>query len=243
MAAPLDMRAMMQEELRRHKAAQKASQTGQSTYDNGSGGGSQEKEDNESGTQVSTSTQIVEHPRYQLPPRGFTKAPEEVGAVWERYKITRFPCNEEQHGEFSNQQLPGTLAYVPDFVSVEEEVKLTESIHSSSYKEKWVHLKHRRLQNWGGHPTSGGLTDREQLPQWLESVIDTLVEIELFRGNVRPNHVLINQYLPGEGKSLSRLCLHLNADNDTIHVNDGYSRDPSPYGRTYILSCSSHTIP
>jgi hypothetical protein len=206
MAAPLDMHALMQEELQRHKAGHKGESTAQSKHEDDGNTSRQHQEKHEyASTSTSTSKQIVEHPRFQLPPRGYTQARGCSEAIWERFRITHFPVNEEQYAEFSGQKLPGALAYISEFITREEESQLTECIHSSSYTDKWVHLKHRRLQNWGGHPTASGLQEKEQLPQWLESVIDTLLEIQLFEPEHRPNHVLINQYLPGEGMLFQRV--------------------------------------
>jgi alkylated DNA repair protein alkB homolog 6 len=53
----------------------------------------------------------------------------------------------------------------------------------------------------GGHalapPT--GLRDAEPLPDWLEGLIDGLVSAGVFPAPLRPNHVLVNEYLAGQG--------------------------------------------
>ena len=45
-------------------------------------------------------------------------------------------------------QLPGTVYYIPDFITQAEEEFLVREIQNSP-KPKWTQLKNRRLQNWG----------------------------------------------------------------------------------------------
>jgi len=59
----------------------------------------------------------------------------------------------------------------------------------------WVTLKTRRLQNWGGVVQED--MKREALPCWLEKLCGSLHASGLFAA--RPNHVLINEYRPGQG--------------------------------------------
>lgn len=40
---------------------------------------------------------------------------------------------------------------------------------------------------------------REELPPWLADISEVLVERKIFPSSLAPNHVLINQYQPGEG--------------------------------------------
>lgn len=40
---------------------------------------------------------------------------------------------------------------------------------------------------------------RDVLPAWLEEIANVLVERNIFPSHLPPNHVLINQYQPGEG--------------------------------------------
>uniref|UniRef100_A0A8C9KBG3 Alpha-ketoglutarate-dependent dioxygenase alkB homolog 6 n=1 Tax=Panthera tigris altaica TaxID=74533 RepID=A0A8C9KBG3_PANTA len=64
-------------------------------------------------------------------------------------------------------------------------------------KPKWTQLSGRKLQNWGGLPHPRGMVP-ERLPLWLQRYVDKVSDLSLF-GGLPANHVLVNQYLPGEG--------------------------------------------
>ena len=51
---------------------------------------------------------------------------------------------------------PKTIYYLPEFISEEEERLLQKNV-ADSPKPKWTQLKNRRLQNWGGLPSSKGM--------------------------------------------------------------------------------------
>ena len=189
MASPLDMRSLMREEFARHRTNE--------TKSNGDNQASSTHR-NESGTQKK---QEYTHAQYRLPQRHrlsslSPSSSEAATSPWKTLRINQFP---DAHPFYSGCALPATLAYIPEFLSKEEERNVVNCIHGETYVDKWVHLKHRRLQNWGGSPQPEGLTEQETLPPWLDSVVDPLEQIGLFSSDVRPNHVLINQYLPGEG--------------------------------------------
>ena len=61
---------------------------------------------------------------------------------------------------------------------------------------KWVYLKRRTLQQWGGQPNINGMK-QERLPKWLVATAWRLKEIGIFLKE--PNHVLLNKYEPGQG--------------------------------------------
>lgn len=63
-------------------------------------------------------------------------------------------------------------------------------------KPKWTQLAHRRLQNWGGIPHKNGMI-AESIPNWLQRFMDQISELKLMEDK-DPNHVLINEYLPGK---------------------------------------------
>lgn len=69
----------------------------------------------------------------------------------------------------------------------------------SAQAARWVALRARRLQQYGGQPSRGGLAWREALPGWLERLAGDLVEAGVFPPDRRPNHVLVNEYAPNEG--------------------------------------------
>lgn len=77
-------------------------------------------------------------------------------------------------------------------------------------KPRWKQLSKRRLQTWPGDLTRNTLLDAP-LPKWLvEPVISRLADFPLSKDDPSkhifsdsphsaPNHVLINEYLPGQG--------------------------------------------
>ncbi|XP_075393404.1 putative RNA/DNA demethylase ALKBH6 isoform X4 [Tenrec ecaudatus] len=97
---------------------------------------------------------------------------------------------------FRVEQAPPVIYYVPDFISKEEEEYLLRQV-SNAPKPKWTQLSGRKLQNWGGLPHPRGMVP-ERLPPWLQRYVDKVSDLNLF-GGLPANHVLVNQYLPGEG--------------------------------------------
>lgn len=102
--------------------------------------------------------------------------------------------NFEQHRVLN---CPDTAYYIPNFISESEEEYLLEKVNDAP-KPKWVQLKNRRLQNWGGIPngTKGMLA--EPIPSWLDTYCDKLANLGLFE-QFKPNHILVNEYLAGQG--------------------------------------------
>ncbi|KAM5132848.1 alpha-ketoglutarate-dependent dioxygenase alkB homolog 6 isoform 2-T2 [Callospermophilus lateralis] len=97
---------------------------------------------------------------------------------------------------FRVEQAPPVIYYVPDFISKEEEEYLLRQVFNAP-KPKWTQLSGRKLQNWGGLPHPKGMVP-ERLPPWLQRYVDKVSDLSLF-GGLPANHVLVNQYLPGEG--------------------------------------------
>ncbi|XP_064345344.1 alpha-ketoglutarate-dependent dioxygenase alkB homolog 6 isoform X1 [Camelus dromedarius] len=97
---------------------------------------------------------------------------------------------------FRVEQVPPVIYYVPDFISKEEEEYLLRQVFNAP-KPKWTQLSGRKLQNWGGLPHPRGMVP-ERLPPWLQRYVDKVSDLSLF-GGLPANHVLVNQYLPGEG--------------------------------------------
>ncbi|XP_037586588.1 alpha-ketoglutarate-dependent dioxygenase alkB homolog 6 isoform X2 [Cebus imitator] len=97
---------------------------------------------------------------------------------------------------FRVEQAPPVIYYVPDFISKEEEEYLLRQVFNAP-KPKWTQLSGRKLQNWGGLPHPRGMVP-ERLPPWLQRYVDKVSDLSLF-GGFPANHVLVNQYLPGEG--------------------------------------------
>ncbi|KAL5962600.1 hypothetical protein TSMEX_009630, partial [Taenia solium] len=89
---------------------------------------------------------------------------------------------------------PKTFFYIPDFLDSDAESELLNNIYSAG---KWKCLSHRRLQIWGGTPHPNGMI-AEEIPGWLHRLMDRVSDFGIF-GHNRANHVLINEYEPGQG--------------------------------------------
>jgi len=102
--------------------------------------------------------------------------------------------------EFILQKAPKTVYYIPDFISEDEEQYLIGRVENAP-KPKWEQLSHRRLQNWGGVLGKKGLIVDAELPDWLKLYVDKICRLPgaAFPESNRPNHVLVNEYLPGQG--------------------------------------------
>lgn len=109
--------------------------------------------------------------------------------------------------------LPPSAYYISSFLTVAEEAHLLSKINSQP-QPVWRNLSHRRLQ---AHPSvltkSNTLLD-QPLPEWLrEPIVSRILELRRFGGpeaggeggvfekspHGAPNHVLINEYTPGQG--------------------------------------------
>ena len=55
----------------------------------------------------------------------------------------------------------------------------------------------RRLQNWGGVPHPNGMI-AEKIPDWLNKFVTKVNNVGMF-GDKLANHVLLNEYLAGQG--------------------------------------------
>ncbi|XP_032083184.1 alpha-ketoglutarate-dependent dioxygenase alkB homolog 6 [Thamnophis elegans] len=97
---------------------------------------------------------------------------------------------------FRVAQSPPAAYYIPDFISEEEEQYLWQQIYNAP-KPKWTQLSGRRLQNWGGLPHPKGML-AEKLPPWLQRYVDRVSSLGVFGGKPA-NHVLVNEYQPGQG--------------------------------------------
>nr|XP_008122601.1 PREDICTED: alpha-ketoglutarate-dependent dioxygenase alkB homolog 6 [Anolis carolinensis] len=97
---------------------------------------------------------------------------------------------------FKVAKSPPEAFYIPDFISEAEEAYLLQQVYGAP-KPKWTQLSGRRLQNWGGLPHPKGMVP-EALPTWLQTYADRVSALRVFGGKPA-NHVLVNEYRPGEG--------------------------------------------
>ncbi|XP_077087278.1 putative RNA/DNA demethylase ALKBH6 [Siphateles boraxobius] len=107
------------------------------------------------------------------------------------------PCNiATELDKFIVKEAPPTIYYIPNFITETEEEYLLQQVYRAP-KPKWTQLSGRRLQNWGGLPNPKGMLT-ENLPDWLLKYTDKISALGAFAGKAA-NHVLVNEYKPGEG--------------------------------------------
>ncbi|KAJ5179332.1 Oxoglutarate/iron-dependent dioxygenase [Penicillium capsulatum] len=98
--------------------------------------------------------------------------------------------------------LPHDAFYISNFISEEEEVWLLQKVASAPLP-RWTQLSHRRLQTWPSALTANNTLIAEPLPEWLVSPIikPRFGRLGIFNNapDQAPNHVLVNEYLPGQG--------------------------------------------
>ncbi|MCJ1244179.1 hypothetical protein MMC30_001377 [Trapelia coarctata] len=108
--------------------------------------------------------------------------------------------------------LPDSAYYIPNFITqAEEEVILEKVLINSAPRPTWRHLSHRRLQAYPSTLTPQNTLLAAPLPTWLsDPVITRLLAIpvsntpeksHIFSDSPHqaPNHVLVNEYAPGQG--------------------------------------------
>jgi alkylated DNA repair protein alkB family protein 6 len=89
--------------------------------------------------------------------------------------------------------------HVPEWLSESEERHLMQCIDSMPLAA-WTPLRGRRLQSLGGHPRPPPeMMTHEPLAPWVQSICDALIAAGAFSPDEPPNHVLLNEYAPGQG--------------------------------------------
>ncbi|KIL59979.1 hypothetical protein M378DRAFT_84362 [Amanita muscaria Koide BX008] len=103
------------------------------------------------------------------------------------------------------EAIPGcdTIWYIPNFITEDEEQYLIRKAGKTSH-HKWKHLGNRRLQVWGGEILQNGTLLKQPLPQFLvkyPNIISRLKSTSAFTSSPHgePNHVILNEYLQGQG--------------------------------------------
>lgn len=118
--------------------------------------------------------------------------------------------------------------YIPDFITVDEETYLIRKIYETP-QQKWKTLAKRRLQTWGGEiDRKSNVLIPSALPSFLTeypNIISRISETGIFKDAKKSalNHVIINEYLPGQG---------------IMPHEDG----PSYYPAVATISLGSHTV-
>mmetsp|Transcript_6325 Transcript_6325/g.8290 ORF Transcript_6325/g.8290 Transcript_6325/m.8290 type:complete len:285 (+) Transcript_6325:57-911(+) len=104
--------------------------------------------------------------------------------------------------ETSNSILPryrirndlNELYYIPDFITLEDEACLWKQIHSEA--AVWTELRSRRLQCFSSiHQDKA----TQSFPKYIQNLVDAFIKAGIFQRDNPPNHVLLNEYIPGEG--------------------------------------------
>ncbi|KAL2014668.1 hypothetical protein VTN00DRAFT_2193 [Thermoascus crustaceus] len=101
------------------------------------------------------------------------------------------------------KSLPDDAYYIPNFVTEDEEERLLQKINNVPLP-RWTQLSHRRLQSWPSALTKSTNTLlASPLPSWLSTPIVTprFDSLGIFADapHGAPNHVLVNEYRPGQG--------------------------------------------
>lgn len=94
--------------------------------------------------------------------------------------------------------LPPDFYYLPNFLTPAEEVSILQKIPT----QRWTQLSHRRLQAHPSTLTKNNTLLAAPLPAWLTTpVMERMRGYGIFENTPHhvPNHVLINEYRPGEG--------------------------------------------
>ncbi|KAK0090224.1 hypothetical protein PV325_002294 [Microctonus aethiopoides] len=118
-------------------------------------------------------------------------------------------------------KIPPSAYYIANFINDEDEQEIIKYVNNAP-QPKWTQLSHRRLQNWGGIPHPKGMI-AEEIPKWLKKYVDKVSLLNIFENQIVPNHVLINEYLPGQGIM-------------------GHTDGPLFHPIVTTISCGSHTI-
>ncbi|KAH7911277.1 hypothetical protein BJ138DRAFT_1150999 [Hygrophoropsis aurantiaca] len=101
--------------------------------------------------------------------------------------------------------LPGCFEayYIPNFVTSAEETYLLRKIEETP-RQKWKALGNRRLQIWGGEVLQRSTLFAQDMPSFLNQFPDILGRLRATTAfecspHQGPNHVILNEYLPGQG--------------------------------------------
>jgi alkylated DNA repair protein alkB homolog 6 len=101
------------------------------------------------------------------------------------------------------QTLPPACQYFPDFISPDEEARVSDEIKRLP-AARWTTLSRRRLLSLPSTLTGPGKDTMidASLPKFLDNaIIERFTKFGIFKDSPhnRPNHVLANEYQPGQG--------------------------------------------
>ncbi|OAG34469.1 hypothetical protein AYO21_11378 [Fonsecaea monophora] len=126
----------------------------------------------------------------------------------------------------SIEGLPPSCYYVPSFITASEEAQILNELQKLP-ESRWTVLTHRRLLSLPSTLTgpSRDTLLAAPMPAYLDVIVARLQQGKFFESSTHkaPNHVLINEYKPGEG---------------IMPHEDGPAYDPI----TATVSLGSHTV-
>jgi alkylated DNA repair dioxygenase AlkB len=104
---------------------------------------------------------------------------------------TLFPiqCEAEQV-----PRIPG-LVYIPDYLTEKDERKLAAAIDSAPWDSTWERRRQPYGAGYGLHATAA-----PPIPPWGQSLAERLIQEGI--GDRPFDHMLVNEYLPGQGIAL-----------------------------------------
>ena len=119
------------------------------------------------------------------------------------------PAARERHPrrpeDFVVGDLPATVYYIPDFLSLSICQLLLQNIQSTA-SHVWTKLAHRRLLAFPSQLTGKNrdtlVAGLSSLPPYLvDDILPKFGELGIFADSPHgaPNHILVNEYLPGQG--------------------------------------------
>ena len=104
---------------------------------------------------------------------------------------------------YAIREVPPAAFYVPNFISEEEQRSILTELHQIP-RNKWTMLSHRRLLSLPSTLTGQNKNTllAAPLPKFLDNLVLTrFKDMRIFEESPHhePNHVLVNEYQPGEG--------------------------------------------
>jgi alkylated DNA repair protein alkB family protein 6 len=98
-------------------------------------------------------------------------------------------------------EVPTAIYYVPEFLPP----SVCDSLLAHIHARPWIQLSKRRLQVYPAQLTAKNvLLSKDPIPSWLVDAVDgRFRELGVFSdddgGEIKMNHILVNNYRPGEG--------------------------------------------
>ena len=92
-----------------------------------------------------------------------------------------------------------SVYYIPDYLSEAEELQVAAQLGASP-EPMWQQMHGRRVQECGSSMADDGRgLDLEQLPPWMATVCERLLQEQLFPHAMAPNSVSLNEYSASQG--------------------------------------------